>query len=251
MVMSSQQEDPILKVEFSLGIPVWNEELILVQNMTRLCHYLEGLGVYEIIIVSNGSTDRSAQLGHSLASENPHIRFFEIAQRDVAGAFRLMLREARSDFLISLDMDLSADLKFIDQALALLPSCDLVVGSKKKGDQHRRRLRKLGSDLYIRCANGLLKLGVEDYSMGAKGYRVPFFRGFYERLGKGTCYVVNCIYLARWNGGKIAEIPIACHDLRKSRFNLFYEGFHKFSHLTGLYLKHQFRGFRRDRGCKG
>lgn len=240
--MLSQQEYPIREMDFSIGIPVWNEESILVQNTSHLCNHLERLGTYEIIIVSNGSTDQTLELGQTLASENPHIRFFELAQRDVAGAFRVMLREARSDFLISIDMDLSADLKFIDQALTLLPSCDLVVGSKKLGDQHRRWVRKLGSDLYIRCANRLLQLGVEDYSMGAKGYRVPFFKKFFDRLGEGTCYVVNCIYLARWNGGKIAEIPIACHDLRKSRFNLLYEGFHKFSHLMGLYFKHQFRG---------
>ena len=229
-------------LDFSIGIPVYNEESILVENTLRLGKYLKELGSYEIIIVSNGSTDRSAELGRMLASENSEIRFYEIPQRDVAKAFQTMLQEAGCDFLITLDMDLSIDLKFIDRALTLLESHDLVVGSKKLGDQHRSWVRRWGSAVYIRCADILLDLGVEDYSMGAKGYRISFFLGFLPDMGRWTNYVVNCIYLARWKGGKITEIPVSCYDYRKSKFNLLYEGYQKFSHLIGLWLKHRLKG---------
>ncbi|MDA2934756.1 glycosyltransferase family 2 protein [Acidobacteria bacterium AH-259-D05] len=226
-------------MDFSIGIPVWNEESILVENTSRLCNHLERLGGFEIIIVSNGSTDRTAELGRMLASKNARIRFFEIPERDVAAAFRMMLQEVRCDFLISLDMDLPVDFKFIEQALTLLRSYDLVIGSKKLGNQSRSWVRRFGSDLYIRCANRLLLLGVEDYSMGAKGYRVSFFKKFLDRLGHGTSYAVNCIYLARWNGGKIVEVPVSCRDFRKSKFSLWHEAYHKFSHLIGLWVKHE------------
>ncbi|MFQ5737742.1 MAG: glycosyltransferase family 2 protein [Acidobacteriota bacterium] len=234
MERTSQAE----KVDFSVGIPICDEEAILLENTSRLCQYLEELGVYEVIIVSNGSADRSVEIGRQLAAHNARVRFFEIRQRNVAEAFQIMLGEARSDFLISLDMDLSAHLEFVEEALRLLHSHDLVVGSKKLGSQKRSFIRKVGSDLYIRCARRLLQLGVDDYSMGAKAYRVSFFERFKGQLGNGTCYVVNALYLARWNGGRIVQIPVSCHDLRRSRFNLAYEALHKFAHLFHLWLKH-------------
>lgn len=226
------------KLDCSVGIPVWNEELILVANTGRLMEHLQCMGDCEIMIVSNGSTDRTAELGRRLASENSRIRFFELPKRDVAEAFRTMLREARCDSLITFDMDLSADLSFVDRALPLLQTHDLVVGSKRTGEQRRAWIRKLGSDLYIRCANRLLEFGVDDYSMGAKAYRISFFREHIDRLGRGTSYVVNGIYIARWNGGRIAQIPVSCRDFRRSRFNLLQEGCHKFSHLIRLWLRH-------------
>ena len=46
------------KTPFTVGIPVFNEEAILVSNTERLLHFLDGLGRdYEVIIGSNGSND--------------------------------------------------------------------------------------------------------------------------------------------------------------------------------------------------
>ena len=52
----------------SVIIPVLNEEEIIEANTARLVQYLEGLKQpHEVILVSNGSTDRTESLGVALA----------------------------------------------------------------------------------------------------------------------------------------------------------------------------------------
>lgn len=227
-----------MPLDFTVGIPVFNEEPILVDNIRRLCAYLDGLGSYELLIGVNGSTDRSAELARQLADENPRIRVFETSERRVGSVFQMFLREAASEFLISLDMDLSTDLDFVSRSLRLLRTSEMVIGSKKLGCQNRSALRRIGSSLYIRSASALLGLGVEDYSMGAKAYRVGFFRALGAELGETTTYVVNCVYFARRAGARIVEIPVACQDTRPSKFNLGLEAWRKYTHLFGLWRRH-------------
>lgn len=222
----------------TVGIPVFNEGALLRQNTLRLCQYLETLGNYELLLGSNGSTDATVEIGMALAAQNPRIRFFEIPERKVGRIFQTFLLQARGEFLISVDMDLSTDLDFIPKALELLKTNHLVIGSKKMGSQSRSFVRRAGSGLYILCAQRLLDLKADDYSMGAKGYRVSFFREFAAELGEGTTYVVNCIYLAGRRGAKVAEIPVLCQDFRKSKFNLPREAYEKYSHLLGLWWLH-------------
>ena len=223
-------------IDFTIGIPVYNEEAILEENTARLCRFLDGLGSYEIILVSNGSTDRTVEFGRKLAVSNPRIRFFSIGEKSVGQAFQIILSEARSEYLISLDMDLSCDLNFVRESLDRLRSADVVVGSKQLGGQKRTFIRRLGSDCYIWGAGKLLGLGVHDYSMGAKAFRVSFLRNNAASLGDGTSYVVNCLYLARRQGRRICEVAVICRDLRKSKFNLTHEALHKFGHLFLLWL---------------
>ncbi|MBI4457160.1 MAG: glycosyltransferase family 2 protein [Acidobacteria bacterium] len=225
-------------VEFTIAIPVFNEESILLDNISRLCRYVKSLGDYEILIGSNGSTDRTSELAHNLATVNPRIRAFEIPERKVGRIFRIFLEQARSDLLISLDMDLSTELEFIPRALELLKEHDMVIGSKKMGVQSRSLIRKMGSSLYIYCARNLLHLAAEDYSMGGKAYRVALFKNFLSALGNDTTYVVNCIYLAQLHKARIVEIPVSCQDFRQSKFNLAREAYDKYSHLIWLCWQH-------------
>ena len=103
---------------FTVGIPVLNEEAILVPNTERLLHYLDGLGRdYEVIIGSNGSTDSTTTLGVDLSRRFPRVAFFHLPEKGVGLAFREFVRRARHPFLISVDMDLSVDLAFVATAV--------------------------------------------------------------------------------------------------------------------------------------
>jgi hypothetical protein len=51
-----------------------------------------------------------------------------------------------------------------------------------------------------------------------------------------TFYVVQLVYWARRDGKRLREIPVACMDLRESRFNLIHEGLYKFGNLFWLWL---------------
>jgi glycosyltransferase involved in cell wall biosynthesis len=222
-----------------VAIPVFNEAAILRQNVLKLSAFLESVGPYEILIGSNGSTDATVAICEELARQDPRIRYFAIDQKQVGVVFQRFLQEARSNALVSVDMDLSIDLDFIPRSLRLLEHHDLVIGSKKLGEENRSLLRRLGSDLYIWTVRALYRMDSHDYSLAAKAYRVSFFRPFAAQLSAHTNYVVDCVYLAKWHEGRSTEIPVACDDRRPSRFNLRREAWEKYSYLFKLWHRHR------------
>lgn len=221
----------------TINIPVYNEEEIIIKNTEALITYMDSLGVeYEILIVDNGSTDRTAELGKELQNKYPQIRFFHIPERGVGAAFKKAATEARYEHIISIDMDLSVDLGFIRDANTLLEDYSLVIGSKIMGSQKRSLLRKLGSKTYISLARWLLGLKFSDYSIGAKGFKRDFVINHLAYIDRHTNYVLNLSYCAIKKGLKVIEIPTRCVDYRKSRFNLLKEGFYRFFLLFKLAL---------------
>lgn len=228
---------PRVSNPFSVFIPVYNEESILFCNTERLISYLDQYGVgYEIIIGSNGSTDDTPSLGRMLSHNYPQVTFFHIKEKGVGDAFKRGVQTARYDVLVSLDMDLAINLGFIEEALGLLEAHhDIVIGSKKMGHERRTVFRRLGSDLFILTARILLGLPFEDYSIGAKAYQRDLLLQYFDKIDRGTSYVLEIIYLAFHHKRRLTEIPVLCEDYRESRFNIIHEGFYRFYRLFKLW----------------
>jgi len=218
-------------------IPVYNEAAILQANLSRLITYLDGIGrSFEIVVVSNGSTDKTVELAQEAQRLDPRLQVIALDRRGVGRAFKAAARQARHEYLVSMDMDLSVELQFIDEARKLLTSSDLVVGSKQTGSQRRTWLRWLASATFIWCARRLLGITVTDYSIGAKGYRRSWVMPYLDRLDDDTAYVLQLVAWGRRDGARTTEIPVSCEDLRRSKFNLLHEGVHKFSSLFLIWL---------------
>jgi len=221
---------------FTIGIPVYNEEEILIGNTLRLIEFLRRQKApFEIILGSNGSTDRTVELGGRLAAEHPEVHFFHLPERGVGGAFRRFITDAHYDLLISLDMDLSIDLQFVTEALQLLERYDIVVGSKKMGTQKRSLSRLAASLLFVQCAKWLLGIDYADYSIAAKAYRRPVLQRYAALIQEGTAYVIDMVYYVQRDGGRVTQIPVHCEDHRTSKFNLVHEGIYKFANLARLW----------------
>lgn len=218
-------------------VPVYNEEALLAPHTRRLQAYLETLGLpYEIIIGSNGSTDRTVPIARDLCRQDPHIRLFHLPQKGVGRAFREGVRISQYDRIVTVDMDLSIHLGFVGEAYCLLDLYDMVIGSKITGSQQRAWIRRLASISFIRLAGTLLRIHFNDYSIAAKGYRKALVERYLPYMDDQTFYVVQLVYWASRDGNRLREIPVACTDLRGSRFNLIHEGLYKFGNLFWLWL---------------
>jgi glycosyltransferase involved in cell wall biosynthesis len=222
---------------FTIIVPVYNEEDIIVENTKKLIDYLDGLKTpYEVIICSNGSTDSTNKLGRKLEDRFPlKVRFFSIPERGVGLAFKKAVDEAAFGNLISIDIDLTTDMDFIKKASGLLIENDVVIGSKKVGIQKRTLFRKTISGGFILLVKLLLKMNYTDYSIGAKAYRLKVIKKWVGRIDYGSSYVIELIFFAKKSGLKIVEIPVYCDDNRKSRFNLAHEVIYRFINLLKLW----------------
>jgi len=223
-------------LDYSVFIPVYNEAAILESNARRLLAYLGGLGQsYELIIGSNGSDDGTVEIGQALARELPALRFFHLPLKGPGRAFAHALTIYKGQALITLDMDLAVDLEFVPQALELLATHDVVVGSKRQGRQERSLWRILGSGMFISAARVLMNLPFEDYSLGAKAFSRPVLTRFADAVDTHTAYITNLLFCARRAGLPMVELPVRCADNRASRFNLGHEAAYRLAWALRLF----------------
>lgn len=229
------------RAPLTIFIPAYNEEVILATNIDRLRAHLKDLDIvgYEIILASNGSTDRTVEIARECALGRDDVQVIALDRRGVGRAFKEGVRRARHNWLICLDLDLTVDLGFIESAQRLLATVDIVIGSKQTGKQQRSWIRRLASACFIACARYLLGLEFSDYSIGAKAYRKQTVEPYLDSFADGSAYVVQLIAWAKRDGAVITEIPVWCEDLRKSKFNLPREGIYRFSSLFLLWFQEQ------------
>jgi glycosyltransferase involved in cell wall biosynthesis len=228
---------------FTIIIPVFNEADIVETNTRSLVAYLAGLNrSFEVLLISNGSTDQTERLCAGLSRDDQRVRYYSLPKKGVGRAFAVGVTEARFDRLVSVDMDLSIDLDFIPRALDYLENISVVVGSKKKGIQHRPLWRRAGSTIFIITARLLLGLKFEDYSIAAKAYRRDVISQYLDRIDYGTFYVMDILYHALSDGFSAIEIPVWCLDRRPSKFNLPREALYRFRNLFLLWWRYHVRG---------
>ena len=224
----------------TIFIPVYNEEQILAQSAHTVAEYLNTRQIpFEIVVVDNGSVDGTSRIGNGLASEFPWFRFFSLPERGAGRAFIHGIRQSKGESIVTLDVDLSSDMIFIDYAIDLLKYSDMVVGSKTMGQQRRSLLRVLGSQSYILCTQLLLDLTLSDYSIGCKAYRRELILPALEALDPWTGYTLDLAMYHKSKGLRISQIGINCDDRRKSHFNLLHEGLYRYQHLYRIWKKYR------------
>jgi len=229
-------------MSLTVGIPVYNEEEILRSHTVRLVEFLRRRGEpFEIILGSNGSTDKTVAIGEALAAEIPEVRFFHLPPPGVGLAFRHIARRATYDALVSLDMDLSVDLTFIDDAMRQLADADIVVGSKSTGQQQRSLFRRFGSGVFVAFASAMLGIEFVDFSIGGKAYRISAIRPYADLVSLGSAYVLDLVYYVDRDGGRVVQVPVTCEDFRSSKFHLGREAIHKFANLGRLWWRRNAR----------
>lgn len=219
-------------------IPVYNEEDIIVSNTEALIKYLNTLNLsYEIILSSNGSTDKTDEMGRQLAEQHKEVKLLTTKKKGVGIAFKNAIREASYEKIVSLDMDMTVDLSFVKEAVVLLDTYDIIIGSKIFGVQKRSFVRKLGSRVYVVITSALLNLTFNDYAPSGKAYRKSVVQKYLNHTDNGTSYVVEAVYKAFRDRRRIVQIPIDCDDRRKSKFNLLNEGLYRYYHLFKLIFR--------------
>jgi len=224
---------------FTIVIPVYNEEELMVKNTEKLMKYLGKFSNnFEIIIVDNGSIDKTVELGKNLEKKYPKkFKMLSIPEKGYVGyAFRRGVKNSSYDKIISLDMDLSINLKFVPECVKLLDNNSMVIGSKKVGGENRKWYRTVPSSVFVWMTKIILDLGYDDYSMGAKGYKKNDIMKYLSYIDKGSAYVNELAYWLKKDNKNIVQIPTICNDTRKSKFNMIDEILYRFRNLMTLWL---------------
>jgi len=116
----------------SVLVPAYNEEAGLGRSVELILAKLAELGVSaEVLIVDDGSRDRTPAIADEVAARHPQVRVFHHpANRGIGGGFVTGAAQARGEWLILIPADLALDLDELRKYLDAAPLADVVVGAR-------------------------------------------------------------------------------------------------------------------------
>ena len=156
----------------SIIIPVYNEEKSLPSLFSALKKTLEGLPDAEVILVDDGSTDRSFDEMEALAGEDGRFRIIRFAvNAGQTAAIQAGIDFSSGDILVFMDSDMQNDPADIPKLLEKLgEGYDVVSGWRRD-----RKDNPIKRNLPSRVANGLISkvsgVRLHDYGCTLKAYR--------------------------------------------------------------------------------
>ena len=114
----------------SVVVPAYNEEINLPNTVRAVQAKLDELQVtHEIIIVDDGSTDRTPEIARSLVAADDRVRLeVHPENRGPGSGVFTGIEVARGEFVIFIPADLAMDLDYLHRYLDAAQDADLVVG---------------------------------------------------------------------------------------------------------------------------
>jgi len=199
----------------SLVVPAYNEAALIEGNLEKLCRYMKSLeSVYrwEIILVNDGSIDRTGELAEEFARHNSNVRVFHhITNFGLGQAFKFAFRHCRGEYVLTLDADLSYSPDHIKKLLDTITTtkAKVVVASPYMQGGKISNVPWLRKTLSV-WANRFLAMTTKGHistlTSMVRAYDGRFLRSLNLR-SRGMEVMPEIIYKARLLGAMIVEVP--------------------------------------------
>lgn len=227
-----------------LIIPAYNEEHRLPATLKALRAYaLSSTEMpsppLEVIVVDNGSTDRTAEVARSLDSALMPIRVLRCEERGKGAAVRAGIAATTAGVVGFMDADGATGLTAFSDAAALLSAgADVVIGSRaleeSQTEARHNRLRSIGAAAYRRSA-ALLVPGIRDTQCGFKILRGDLARDVFATCStNGFSFDVEVLSRCQALGARIEELAVIWVDVPGSTFSPLRHGLRSFSELVTI-----------------
>lgn len=200
------------QIELSVISPVFNEEDSLPEFLENLNRELITLGInYEIILINDGSTDKSQDILAHSCEKFGKIKIIEFVRNfGQTAAIMAGIDAALGKIIVTIDSDLQNDPSDIGELISKIDQGYDVVS----GWRIDRKDSKIKRNFVSRVANKLISsvsgVRLSDFGCTLKAYRREVLS--YSRL-YGEMHRFIPIY-ASWSGAKVTEIPVKHHPRR-------------------------------------
>ena len=229
-----------MKLPFlSIVIPAHNEETRLPRALGQVFAFLDNQDYSsEVIVVENGSTDRTLEVAQGFALNFPNLR---ILHEDLPGKGRAIRRgmlEAHGEYRFSADADLSMPVEEVNRFLPPASSCDLAIASREAPGAIRYNepaYRHLTGRIYNYLIRSLVLPGLQDTQCGFKCFRAPVAEDVFRfQTLTGWSFDVEILYISRRRGYTIAEIGVPWYYNPGSKVNVLHDSWRMFFDLLTI-----------------
>ncbi|NIV39349.1 MAG: glycosyltransferase [Anaerolineae bacterium] len=199
-------------LDLSVVVPVLNEEESLPLLHDSLTKVLSESDLsHEIIIVDDGSTDRSLQILRGLQAQGENLRVVSFRRNyGQTAAFAAGFDRAQGDVVVTIDADLQNDPADIPALVSKLEEGYDVVSGWRVDRQDRFLDRRLPSIMANRVIGWATGVRIHDYGCSLKAYRRDVLADV-RLYGELHRFIPALAHAA---GARVAEIPVSHHPRR-------------------------------------
>lgn len=215
------------KFQLSIIVPSFNEQLRLPASLEKIAAYVNASRrSTEVLVVDDGSTDRTAEVAASFGDRIAHLRVLKNGENRGKGySVRHGMQEAFGETVLFSDADLSAPIEEADKLLAQMDRYDVAIGSRAMDRSlikvHESAFREFAGIIFNKIVRIVLRLPFVDTQCGFKAFRrercrIIFEQQRIERFG----FDPELLYLARHHGLKAVEIPVRWSHSPATKINM-------------------------------
>jgi dolichyl-phosphate beta-glucosyltransferase len=209
----------------SIVIPAYNEEARLPETLRLISDFLERQDyTAEVLVVENGSTDRTADIVREFSVGHPQFRLISIRERGKGIAVKTGMLAAKGEFRFICDADLSMPIDEVSKFLP--PSLDgydvaiasrEVPGARRFGEPAYRHLMGRVFNFIVRV---LAVPGFADTQCGFKCFTASAAEQvFPKQTMSGWGFDVEVLFIALRQGLRVVEVPVNWYYKENSRIN--------------------------------
>jgi len=235
----------------SIIIPVHNEERRLPNTIEQALHFMsQQTYLAELILVENGSQDRTLEIARAFAEKHPQLRVIQEQARGKGLAVRHGMLEACGEYRFMADADFSMPPGEINRFLPpMLTDNHIAIASREApgavryGEPAYRHFIGRIFNLMIRI---LALPDLQDTQCGFKCLRADVAEDLFPCLTlTGLAFDVELLVVARQRGFRIVELPIPWYFNADSKVRVVRDSFEmardllriRLNSLQGRYLE--------------
>jgi len=238
---------------YSIVIPAYNESGRIGATLKSVVDCIRAQGWRaEVIIVNDGSTDRTAEIVRAFQAQAPEVRLLENpGNRGKGYSVRAGMLQAQAGLVMFTDSDLSAPIEEAERLFsAIAAGADIAIGSRWLESGRQTHRQPLYRQIFGRCFNFLTRivmgLPFADTQCGFKAFtreaaHTVFSLQTIERWG----FDPEILFIAIKQGLRVVEVPVSWAHDERSRMSYLRDGMQmlkeialiRWNALTGKYSK--------------
>ena len=229
-------ESSVLKFQYanaptvSIVVPALNEAERIGSSLQKIFSFLNRNALSaEVIVVDDGSVDRTSEIAMSFKNENLQILSNKV-NKGKGYSVRKGFLQSKGTWVLFTDSDLSAPIEEVITLLRVAMSgADVVIGSRaidrSKIERHQPWPREFGGIVYNWAVRLILRIAVKDTQCGLKLFHRKRMKPIFQKQTIfGFGFDPELLFLAKKMNFEIREIPVSWSHNDGSKVNFLNDG---------------------------
>lgn len=198
---------------FTLIVPAYNEEGAILETIQSLRTFLTDAGPYELLVVNDGSTDRTREILEQAAEADPEVTVVHHSRNSGYGsALKSGVRRARGEYIVITDADGTYPNHRVPELVAkCAEGWDMVVGARTGADVTYPLIRKIPKAFLKAYASWIARMPIPDINSGLRVFRRDLAEQYLHILPGGFSFTTTITLAMLTNYRKVLFVPIDYH----------------------------------------